>query len=301
MAKLMSALLAIWVSSGFVARGGSPAQPTNWSSGISAFCVDPVSNTTLYAGTGSFSGQGVGVLKSADGGATWTRLISGLTDKDIDAIAVDPENPLNIYVGTPAGQGLYKSTDGGQTFKRCNKGAEAEMSSNGVFNIVIDPTNSQVVYAEAGVAGLGGEDPEAWAIYKSTNGGGSWTSIYSVTSYGYDFTDPGFLAVDPKNSQNLYVAARWLDEDIRPDMLKSTDGGRSWKKIANIAVQDVDICASLVVDPKRSSRLFCSWSMSGAFRSTNSGKTWIKMPIPSNAVGNIVLSPSSPNVLYIST
>src|SRR5262249_19637479 len=128
---------------------------------------------------------GRGVLKSTDGGATWSLKGSNLFDRrSISRIVVDPTNPTVVYaaVGQPgtsglaAGQGTFKSTDGGTTWANTT----TSISTNDAYtDVVIDPSNPQVLYAAVGTDVI---DPNTFnssgtpanGVYKTTNGGQSW-------------------------------------------------------------------------------------------------------------------------------
>jgi len=98
---------------------------------INALAIDPTTPSTLYAGT-----WGGGVFKSADGGASWSAVNTGLTNTHIRALAIDPATPSTLYAGTYAyGGGVFKSTNGGTSWSAANNG----LTNTDVFALVIDP------------------------------------------------------------------------------------------------------------------------------------------------------------------
>lgn len=112
------------------------------------------------------------ISKSTDGGRTWRLLKPSLrySDLRISALVIDPKNPSIIYAGTGdrdnlANDGIYKSTNGGITWKPINTGLPVDPSGRhySILTIAIDPTDSQTIYA----GGFGG-------LYKSTDSGASW-------------------------------------------------------------------------------------------------------------------------------
>jgi hypothetical protein len=193
---------------------------------------------TLYAGTGEPNAAvdneaGLGLFKSNDGGDTWTHLpaitttaIAGaytgdaFKDRSINSVVVDPTDPNVLYVGSmsglrgissvlsagvtgaPAplpGRGVYKSTDGGQTFTYLN-GTTLPFPLRGATNVVLDPSNHNVVYA--GQYGQG--------IYRSTNGGSTWTQIFApVNPANAAVIERDSLAVTtlPNGKTRMYVGA----------------------------------------------------------------------------------------------
>jgi photosystem II stability/assembly factor-like uncharacterized protein len=126
---------------------------------FSLVAVPTLPRTTLYAGT--FTGT---VYKSADAGATWSVLLSGVSDSQghlvsVRALAVPASTPTTIYAGT-LGAGVYKSTDDGQTWSAVNAG----LPNLRILRLVIDQVNPSTVYAATSGAG----------VFKSTDGGRTW-------------------------------------------------------------------------------------------------------------------------------
>src|SRR3954463_13792996 len=150
--------------------------------------IDPKNSDVLWLGTGENNSQrsahfGDGIYKTTDAGKSWKRM--GLESSEhIGKILVDPRNTNTVYVAAQgplfsAGgeRGLYKTTDGGATWK-----AVLTISENtGVNDVVFDPSNPDVIYATAfqrrrAVGQLIGGGPEG-AIMKSTDGGAHWTKL----------------------------------------------------------------------------------------------------------------------------
>src|SRR5688572_20912514 len=155
---------------------------------IGCVTIDPNDSLTIWAGSGENNSQrsvawGDGVYKSVDGGKSWTNV--GLAKSEhIGKILVDPRNSNVVYVAAqgplwnPGGdRGLYKTTDGGKTWK-----AVLTISENtGVTDVVFDPTNPDVLYAASyqrrrHVFTLINGGPES-AIHKSIDGGATWTKL----------------------------------------------------------------------------------------------------------------------------
>ena len=115
-----SAGVNVWTSAG--PEGGR----------IVALAVDPAAPATLYA-----AGEGGGVFKSADGGASWRAINAGLTNANVRALAVDPAAPATLYAGMWGG-GVFKSTDGGLSWHAANAG----LATLDVWSLAIDPEGS---------------------------------------------------------------------------------------------------------------------------------------------------------------
>jgi photosystem II stability/assembly factor-like uncharacterized protein len=189
--------------------------------------------TTFY-----FGATGGGVWKTTDGGSNWTPLGDGtFRTGSVGAIAVSESDPNVIYVGmgeTPIrgnvshGDGVYKSTDAGRTWKNVGLAATRQIA-----RVRIPPTNPDIVY----VAALGhvwGPNPER-GIYRSEDGGATWTQVLKVD----EKTGACDLAMDPDNPRILY-AAFWqvvrrpwelVSGGPGSSLWRSTDGGDTWKKL----------------------------------------------------------------------
>ena len=99
MASVVHAGVNTWTSNG--PEGGE----------VFALAIDPVTSTTLYAGT-----QGGGVFKSTNSGASWSAVNTGLTNTEVRALAIDPTTPTTVYAGTGSSGGVFKSTDAAKTW-----------------------------------------------------------------------------------------------------------------------------------------------------------------------------------------
>ena len=185
-----------------------------------------------------------GMYKSTDGGETWTETNNGLKTSliNIECIAVHPNDPNIVYIGTWK-DGVFKSINGGQNWVMKNNG----LASADVRSLAIDPMNPEIVYA-----GLG----EGSGIYRTTNGGELWSSINSGLSlvcpsvllpvggvkqgislektqrmvsgsdyYSVPWTSVWSIVIDPTNSQTIYAA------DHQSGVYMSIDGGNNWLPI----------------------------------------------------------------------
>ena len=103
---------------------------------INALAIDPATPSTLYAGT-----WGGGVFKSADGGASWSAVNTGLPATDVYALVIDPATPSTLYAGTNGG--VFKSTNGGAAWEAVNTG----LTNTYVPSLAIDPMIPSTLYA----------------------------------------------------------------------------------------------------------------------------------------------------------
>ena len=190
---------------------------------------------TMYVATASG-----GVWKTDNEGVVWEPIFESEVTTSIGDIALDPQNPQVIWVGTGeanifrsshAGCGIYKSTDGGKTWK--NMGLE---NTNTIARIVIHPKNPDIVYVAAG--GHEWTNNPDRGIYKTTDGGKSWEKVLFVD----DMTAGNDLVMDPKDPNTLYASMwqrkrdKWNDPRTFPGytgsgIWKTTNGGKSWDPI----------------------------------------------------------------------
>src|SRR5580692_10059097 len=196
-----------------------------------------VSGDRIYIATG-----GGGVWKSANQGTTWEPIFEHESVGAIGAVAADPSNPDTVWVGTGEanprnsvswGDGVYKSTDGGKSWKHLGLN-----DSQHIGRIRIDPRNPDVVYVAA-LGHLWGPNQER-GIFKTTDGGLTWTHCLAITA------DTGVvdLAMDPRDSNTLYAAAYEMRRDgfaggdpgkqwgPGSGIYKTTDSGRHWRKLS---------------------------------------------------------------------
>jgi photosystem II stability/assembly factor-like uncharacterized protein len=230
---------------------------------IGCVTIDPHDSLTVWVGTGENNSQrsvawGDGVYKSTDGGKSWKNV--GLTKSEhIAKIVVDPRDPKVVYVAAQGplwkgggDRGLYKTTDGGKTWK-----AVLTISENtGVTDIVLDPTNPDVIYAAAyqrrrHVFTLINGGPES-AIHKSTDGGATWTKLSS----GLPKEQMGriALAIPPLAPKTVYAL---IEASRRTGgFFRSTDGGGNFEKMSSYAPSSPQYYTELFVDPNHPDRVY---------------------------------------------
>jgi len=180
-----------------------------------------------------------GVFKSVNAGTTFVPVFEQFGSASIGDLAIDQNNPNIVYVGTGEpnnrqtasfGDGIYKTTDGGKTFKHIGL-----RETQTIARIVIDPKNSNIVYV-ASPGHLFGPNPDR-GVYKSTDAGASWTKVKFVDD-NTGFTD---IAIDPSNSNVLYAASYqrrrtgccFNGGGPGSAVWKTEDAGRTWKKLTD--------------------------------------------------------------------
>ncbi|MGA2964575.1 MAG: glycoside hydrolase [Terriglobales bacterium] len=238
-----------------------------------------------------------GVWKTTDSGRTWNPIFDGQSSGDqpnddrrsgsIGALAVAPSSPNTIYVGSgeglrrpdlSVGNGIYKSTDGGRTWRHLGLRDAQQIGA-----ILVDPKNADRVF----VAALGhpyGPNAER-GVYRSLDGGETWQKIL----YKDENVGAIDLAFDPRNAQVIFAdmwASRrppWtnVDEYNGPGsgLYKSTDGGDNWRQITKGLPSGDDKLGRIGVaaspsDPDRMYALADAQKNAGVYRSDDAGESW---------------------------
>ncbi|HLZ84982.1 MAG TPA: hypothetical protein VKQ54_15565, partial [Caulobacteraceae bacterium] len=201
---------------------------------VTAVAGDPRQLHTFYMGA-----TGGGVWKTADAGATWKNISDGfLHSGTIGAIAVAPANPDIVYVGTgeapvrgvaaASGDGLYKSTDAGRTWRHLGLPDSFQIS-----RLIVDPANPDRVWAA--VQGDPWAPSDTRGVYRSDDGGETWRRLLFVDTH----TGASDLSMDAHDPNVLY-AAMWDHQrtpwNIRSggpgsSLWKTADGGAHWSKL----------------------------------------------------------------------
>ena len=314
---------------------------------VRGLAVNPINSTTLYAGS-----LGAGVFKSVDGAGTWTSV--GLRDRNVFKLAIDPVHPDTVYaatsrglsrttnggtswrglgqkaafvhsmaidpqdrrrifVGTTAGT-VSRSTDGGETWEPAGTG----LPPFTVFALAIDPTTGEVFAS-----------PEGRGVWRTTNGGDSWTALpigpldgVFITSLSVDgdhkvyagslgsgvfihasggwvmasngLASPQIADVESMGAQVLVAAT--FDAGV----FRSTNGGDTWQwSSSGLTTSRV---TSLTVDPAVANRIYAA-TPDGVFRSNDGGATWSAANAGMLGVNTwaIAVDPAAPDRLYAGT
>ncbi len=232
-----------------------------------------------------FGAVGGGLWKTTDGGFTWKPVTDGqIASSSVGAVAVSESNPDIVYIGTGEtefrgnilqGDGVYKSIDGGKTWKNCGL-----KNTQAISRVRIHPTNPDIVYVSA--LGHPYGPNEERGVFKTTDGGVTWKKIL----YKSDRAGAEDLVLDPTNPNTVY-ASIWQVYRTPYKMwggggacglFKSTDGGNNWTELTTNPgmpkgpVGKIGVTVS-PVNPKR------VWAIveandGGLFRSDDAGATW---------------------------
>ncbi|MBZ5637284.1 MAG: glycosyl hydrolase [Acidobacteriia bacterium] len=264
---------------GLVLRGIGPAL---MSGRVDDIAIHPTRRSTWYLAVASG-----GVWKSTNAGTTWTPIFDGQGSYSIGCVALDPRNPLIVWVGTGEnnsqrsvgyGDGVYRSTDGGVSWD--NVGLKA---SEHVGKILLDPRNTGVVYVAAqGPLWAGGGDR---GLYKTTDNGKAWKKVLEI-SENTGVTD---VVMDPRDSAVLYAASYqrrrhvWglIDGGPESAIWKTTDAGATWKKLENGLPKEEMGRIGLAISPASPDTVYATIEAAnkagGFYRSTDAGGSWEKM------------------------
>ena len=278
-------------SSQSTARDSDPLKPLQWRS-IGPYRggrADAVAGVASQPAVFYFGATGGGVWKTSDGGINWEPISDGSVfgTGSVGAIGLSDSDPNTIYVGmgeaairgnVSHGDGVYKSTDAGKTWKHVGLADTRQIS-----RIRVHPKNPDLVYVAA--QGHVWAPNEQRGIFRSKDGGKNWEKVL----YRSDKAGASDLVLDPTNPNILYAGfwevyrKPWTLESGGPGsgVFKSTDGGDTWTEITRnqgLPRGMVGI-VGVAVSPANPDRL---WAIveaedGGVFRSDNGGRTWAKV------------------------
>ncbi len=281
-------------------------QPTGSIGAVAVALSDP---NVIYVGSGEGLHRpdlsvGDGIYRSADAGKTWTHL--GLRDgQQIPQIAIDPRDANKILVavaGHPYGpnteRGIFRSTDGGQTFQRVLYQDE----NTGGADVQIDPTNPDIVYATLWEAREGPWENGAWngsdgGIFKSTDGGRNWRPLTKGLPPGIIQAN---ITISASNPNRLYssVASKGTVAIYRSD-----DGGQTWfqattdpRPAGRIGGGDLSVPR---VDPKNPDIVYVASTVT--WKSTDGAKTWtgFRGAPGGDDYQNLWINPNNTNIILL--
>ena len=257
-----------------------------------------------------------GIWKTTNAGLTWKPIFDNQRVGSIGAIAIAPSDPKIFYVGTgesdirsdlASGDGVYRSTDGGETWQNIGLRDTRQIS-----RIVVNPLNANIVY----VGALGhayGPNSER-GVYKSTDGGEHWTKVLDqgpetgVADLTMATDHPNILFASTWHTHRPPWSTYAPIDAAGSGIFRSQDGGNSWTRLAGSGLPDGDwgrTAIAVAPDGKRTYLLIGAGKQSGLYRSDDGGDTWAlknsDARLTSRAwyFGNITIDPNNADVIYV--
>ncbi len=280
------------------------------SGSIGAIAVAPSDPDIIYVGSGEGLQRpdlstGNGIYKSTDAGKTWTHL--GLRDgQQIPQIVVDPRNPDRLFVavlghpyGPNAERGLYRSTDGGRSFRKILGPDE----NTGAIDVLMAPDDSNTLYAALWESRQAPWENGVWqgpgsGVFKSTDGGETWTRIMNgLPTFAEGLGRVG-LAIAPTRATRLFAT---VDAGDQSGIYRSDDAGASWRKTshdARVHNRGSDF-AELKVDPKNADMVYSGSIV--AWKSEDAGSTWrmIRGAPGGDDYHRLWINPDNPQIILL--
>jgi photosystem II stability/assembly factor-like uncharacterized protein len=282
--------------------------------------MSPADPDTLYL-TDTFSGVSI----STNGGLTWKTSNTGILDKSgssgdsvsVYCLTVDPNDPRIVWAGAQGRNSLYRSADGGSTWKLRDLGVEEDAGIT-FHGITVHPRDSNVVYAAAEISSIiwAGEvitsypfDHTMGVVYKSTNGGETWSAIWRGNNLA------GSVWLDPRDPEVVYVSTGvWermaADTDDAAKfaggvgILKSRDGGATWRVLNEGNGLGNLYIGSLFLNPRNPDVLLAGAGNNrygagdGVYLSTDGGETWRKTLTSNMELTAVEFASSDPDIAY---
>lgn len=281
--------------------------PALTSGRISDIAVHPEDKSTYYVAVACG-----GVWKTTNAGTNFFPIFDAQKSFSIGCVTIDPNNPHIVWVGTGEnnsqrsvawGDGVYKSLDGGKSWKQMGLA-----KSEHIGKIIVDPRNSNVVYvaAQGPLWGPGGDR----GLYKTNDGGETWELILKI-SENTGVTD---IAIDPRNPDVVYAASYqrrrhvWTLINGGPEsaLHKSENGGKTWTKLTNGLPGGYVGRIGIAVSPANPDIVYAlveaSEERGGFFRSSDRGASWEKrfnyISASAQYYQEIFCHPHNPDIVY---
>ncbi len=283
-------------------------QPTG---SVGAIAVAPSDPKIVYVASGERLQRpdlsvGDGVYKSTDAGKTWEHL--GLRDgQQMRTIAIDPRDPSKLFIavaGHPYGpneeRGIFRSTDGGRTYKKVLYKDE----NTGASDVVLDPSNPDIVYAALWEARQGPWENAAWngtgaGLFKSTDGGETWKQLAGGLPAGIVQAN---LTISHSNPKRLIANVATKDT---VKIYRTDDAGDTWTQITDDSrpagrIGGGDLSVPMI-DPKNPDVVIVTSTVT--WKSTDGGKTWsaFRGAPGGDDYQNIWINPNDPNIILLAS
>lgn len=284
--------------------------PAGMSGRMTAIAVVPHQPRVIYAGSATG-----GAWKSTDAGATWNPIFDDQPASSIADIAIYPQNPRIIWIATGEdnprnsagmGYGLYKSTNGGASWKQVGFTKTERFA-----DIVLHPNNPEIAYA--GVMGPTWSDSKQRGVFKTTDGGKTWEKILYVNQR----TGVSSLVMDPKNPDKL-IAGTWSHRRW-PWFFKSggsgsglyitENGGKKWTELTSLdGLPGGNLGRiGLAIAPTKPNVVYATIEAdtNGLYRSVDGGYTWNLMNNTKDAdyrpfyFSDLKVSPVDADLVYL--
>ncbi len=268
---------------------------------VGAIAVADSDSNVIYVGMGEGcvrgnASNGDGVYKSLDGGQTWRNI--GLQNTyHIGAVRVHPKNPDIVYVaalghlwGPNPERGVYRSTDGGATWKLIlSRGPDA-----GAIDIAMDPNNPRVLFA-----GLWQVRRNPWhfdsggpgsGLFKSTDGGDTWKDISHAPGLPKGVEGRIGVTISPVNSERVWAIVEATDGGV----FRSDNGGDTWTHVnqQSILRQRAWYYSHIYADPKSADTVYAL--NVGMYKSIDGGRTWASIRPPHGDNHDLWIAPDNP-------
>jgi photosystem II stability/assembly factor-like uncharacterized protein len=284
-----------------------------------------------------------GLFISTDNGLTWQPSVNGIPGQagatgdivPIFCVTVDPLNPQIVWTGTQNTGHIYKSVDGGLTWTQADNGVTIQYDSLSFRGVTVDPRSSDIVYAMAETTrNVPNPDETGGIIYKTVDGGQHWDVIWDG---GMPSSLARYMWIDPRNPDVLYVSTGIFDRGAvspSPDsaeqylgglgILKSTDGGQTWRELNAANGLGLLFVGSLYMYPDNPDILLAAAGHLsqtdlaghleeqgaaisdqtfpvGIYRITDGGENWtlvLRAPQPQDIFTSVEMCPTHPDIAY---
>ncbi len=256
-------------------------EPLQTESQVRALTPHPTKSSVIYAGAQN------GLFVSNDKGVSWEHIDSPMNNLHVWSIAIDPDDPETIFVGTRPPY-VFRTKDGGKNWEKLpvEMAMECAIGSPRITALVIDPSNPKNVWAGVEIDG----------VYRSLDGGDSWSKVEE----GVEDPDIHGIAVGPGSV--LVSTPR--------EVFASNDVGESWRSLVKTQDFPLGYCRWVAVKPDDPSVVLAAngsgayGSTGGIQRSSDGGQSWQTMALPvepNSSIWDFAFHPSDPNTIVANT